>query len=81
MKLKFSSFVKPKNETTELTWREHSAYSTRGEAKQKSIRIEMFTGKPTKVVQDERTRQFWIMVGFNPQQKKINQQLGDFTNG
>lgn len=64
-----------KNEITELEWREHSSYLTEGEAKQKSIRLEMFTGKPTRIQQDIRTKSYWIMVGVNPQQKKINKTL------
>lgn len=80
MKIRFSKFVKPKIDETTLEWREHSSYSTRGEAKQKSIRLEMFTGRPTKIVQNEQTRAYWIMIGYNPSTNKINQTLGDFSN-
>lgn len=67
-----------KNELIEMEWREHSSYHTIGEAKQKSIRIEMFTGRPTKIFQNERTKFYWILVGINPIIKKINKSIGDF---
>lgn len=64
-----------KNEYAEFVWKQHSSYSTIGEAKLKSVRIELFTGKPTKILEDKITNSYWIMVGFNSQTKKINRSL------
>jgi hypothetical protein len=80
MKITFNAPKKTKNETTLLEWKEHTCYSTQGEAKQKSIRLEMFTGRPTKIVKDERTKAYWIMIGYNPSINKINKSLGDYND-
>lgn len=64
-----------KNVKTELEWREHSSYSTFGEAKTKSVRLEMLIGKPTMICQSPTTKLWWILMGFNPKTTFINKTL------
>jgi hypothetical protein len=61
-------------------WREHSSYHTKGEAWTKSTRIMMLTARPAKVVQDIRTKMWWIMIGCNPQAFVVNKRLDSYAN-
>lgn len=67
--------VDVKNEVIEYVWKHHSSYSTKGEAQTKGTRLMLLINKPTKVIQDKLTKQYLLMVGYDPQRKSINMRL------
>lgn len=67
--------VKGKQNVVEYDWKEHSSYYTEGEAKNRSTRIMFLLNYPTKVVQDERTKKWWVMIGCLPRVRQINATL------
>ena len=63
------------NTRVKYEWKEHSSYSTWGEAKTKATRLEMLIGKPSMIWQNPMTKKYWILLGYHPVKEQINKTL------